>query len=62
MISPAQGFWPIVSPFGPTACAGSPGNGPGSKSSAGCTENQPRRPIMSPICRHFMVLGPTAKR
>ncbi len=36
MINPASG-WPIFGPLGPTAGFGSPGNGPGSKNSAGCT-------------------------
>ena len=48
MINPAPGFWPIFGPLGPTAGPGSPGNGPGSNNSAGCTKNQPRRPIVSP--------------
>ncbi len=34
MINPAPDFWPIFGPLGPTA---SPGNGPGSENSAGCT-------------------------
>ncbi len=61
IINPAPGFWPIFGPLGPTAGPGSPGNGPGSKNSAGCTKNQPRRPILSPIRRRFVFLGPTAK-
>ncbi len=59
MINPAPGFWPIFGPLGPTA---GPGNGPGSKIGAGCTKNQPRRPILSPIRRHFVFLGPTAQK
>ncbi len=35
MINPAPGFWRIFGPLGPTAGPGSPGNGPGSKNSAG---------------------------
>ena len=37
------------------------GNGRGSKNSTGCINNQPRRPITSPIRAHFLLLGPTAK-
>ena len=37
------------------------GNGRGSKNSAGCINNQPRRPITSPIRGHSVFLGPTAK-
>ncbi len=54
MINPAPGSWPIFSPLGPTAGPGRSGNGPGTKSSAGCTNNQPRRPIQSPIRGHFV--------
>ena len=61
MINPAPGFWTIFGPWGPTAGPGSPGNGPGSRNSAGCTKNQTRRPILSPIRGHFVFLGPTAK-
>ncbi len=62
MINPAPGFWPIFGPLGPTAGPGNPRNSPGSKNSAGCTKNQPRRPLLSLIHRHFVFLGPTAKR
>ncbi len=58
MIDPALGFWPIFGPLGPTAGPGSPGNGPASKNGAGCTKNQPRRPIISPIRVHFVFRGP----
>ncbi len=47
MINPAPGFWPMFDSLAPTAGPGSPGNGPGSKNSAGCAKNQPRRPILS---------------
>ncbi len=57
-INPAPGSWPIFGPLEPTAGPGSPGNGPG----AGCTKNQPRRPILRPIRGHFVFLGPSAKR
>jgi hypothetical protein len=57
MINPAPGFWSISDPWGP----GSPGNGPGSKNSAGCTKNQPRRPMISPIRGHF-VFGTDRKK
>ncbi len=57
LINPAPGFWPIFGPLGPTAGPGSPGKGPGSKNSAGCTTNQPRRRIPSPIRGHFVFLG-----
>ncbi len=56
MINPAPGFWPIFGPSGPPAGPGSPGNGPGSKNSAGCTKNQPRGPILSPIRGYFVLL------
>ncbi len=59
-IDPAPGFWPMLGPLGPPAGTGS-GNGPGSKNKAGCTKNQPRRPIISPIRWHFAFWGPTAK-
>jgi hypothetical protein len=59
-INPASGFGPMFGPLGPTAGAGSRGTGSGSKSSAGCTNNQPRRPILSPIRGYFVFLGPTA--
>ncbi len=62
MINPAPGFWPIFGALGPTAGPGRPGNGPGLKKSAGCANNQPRRPILSPIRGHFVFLGQTAKR
>jgi hypothetical protein len=62
MINPAPGFWPFFGPLWPTAGPGSPGNGPGSKNSAGVTNNQPRRPILSPVRGHYVFLGPTAKR
>ncbi len=62
MIKPAPGFGLIFGPLGPTAGPGSPGNGPGSKNSEGCTNNQPRRPILSLIRGHFVISGPTAKR
>ncbi len=62
MITPAPSFWPIFGPLGPTAGPGSSGNGPGLKNSAGCTENQPRRTILSPSRGHFVFLGPTAKK
>ncbi len=62
MIKPAPGFRLICGPLGLPGGPGSPGNGPGSKNSAGCTRNQPRRPIQSPIRGHFVFLGPTAKR
>ncbi len=61
MINPAQGFWPIFGPLGPTAGPGSPGNGRGSTNSAGCNKNQPRIPTLSPMRGHFAILGPTAK-
>jgi hypothetical protein len=61
MLNPAPGFWPIFGPLGPTAGPGSFGNGPGSKHSAGCTENQPWRSSLSPIREHFVFLGPTAE-
>ena len=61
MINPAPGFWPIFGPLGPTAGPGSPGHGPGSKHNAGCTNNQPRRPILSPIRRHFFGGGTDRK-
>ncbi len=48
----------LFGPPGPPGGLRSPGNGPGSKNSAGCTKNQPRRPILSPICGHFVFLGP----
>jgi hypothetical protein len=48
MIDSAPGFRPNFGPLGPTAGPGSSGNGPGSKNSAGCTKQQPRRPIQSP--------------
>ncbi len=54
MINLALGVWQIFGPLGPTAGPGSPGNGSGSKNSAGCAKNQPRRPIMSPIRGHFV--------
>ncbi len=54
MINQALGFWPIFGPLGPMAGPGSPGNGPGSKNSAGCANNQPRRPILSHIRGHFV--------
>jgi hypothetical protein len=62
MINPASGLWSIFSSLGPTAGPGSPGNGHGSKNSAGCTKNQPRRPLISPMRWHFVFLGRTAKR
>ncbi len=62
MINPASGFWTILGPPGPPGGPGSSGNGPGSKKSAGCTKDQPGRPILSPIRGHFVFLGPTAKR
>ncbi len=49
MINPAPGFGPNFGPLGPTAGPGSLGNGFGSKNNAGCTKNQPRRPIISPV-------------
>ncbi len=58
MIHPAPDFWPMLGPLGGP---GSPGNGPGSKNSAGCTKNQPRRPNLSPIRGQIVFLGPTAK-
>ncbi len=61
MINPAPGFWPISGPIGPTAGPGRAGNGPGSEDSAGCIENQPRRPVQSHIRGHFVFLGPTAE-
>ena len=61
MINPASDFGPIFGPSGPTAGPGSLGNGPGLKNSAGCTKNQPRRPIISPICGHFVFLGTDRK-
>ena len=48
MKNPAPGFWTIFGPLGPPAGPGSLGNRPGSKNSAGCTKNQPRRPILKP--------------
>ncbi len=56
MINSAPGFWTIFGPLGPTAGHGSPGNGPGSKNSAGSTKNQPRSPILSAIRGHFVFL------
>ncbi len=61
MINLAPFFLPIFGPSGPTAGPGSPGNDPGSKNNAGCTNNQPGIPIISPILGHFVFLGPTAK-
>ncbi len=52
LVNLAPGFGRISALRGPRGGFGSPGNGPGSKKNAGCTSNQPRRPI----------LGPTAKR
>ncbi len=61
MIYPAPDLGPIFGHLGPTAGPGSPGNGLGSENSAGCTKNQPRRPILSLIRVYFVFLGPTAK-
>ncbi len=61
MINAAPGFWPIFGPLGPTAGRGCLGTGSDSKHDAGCTKNQPRNPILSPIRGHFVFLGPTAK-
>jgi hypothetical protein len=46
----------IFRPPGPTLGTGSPENGSGSKTRAGCTTNQPRRPILTPVCG-YSVLG-----
>jgi hypothetical protein len=62
MINLASGLWPIFGPLRPPAGHGRPGNGPGSKNSAGNTQSQPRKPIISPIRGHFVFLGPTANR
>jgi hypothetical protein len=62
MINPDPGFWPTFGPLGPTAGPESPRSGPGSKDSAGCTNNQPRRPIPSPIRAHFVFSGRTNKK
>ncbi len=61
MINPAPGFWPIFSPVGPAAGPGSLGTGSGSKHIAGCTKNQPRRPILRPVLGYFVFLVPAAK-
>ena len=57
-VNPAPGFRPTCDP----SRAREPENGPGSQNSAGCTKNQPRRPIIRPTRGHFVFLGPTAKR
>ncbi len=62
MINPASGFWPIFGPLGRTAGPGSPGNGSGSKKSAGCTKHQPRRQIRMFVRRYFVFWGYAAKR
>jgi hypothetical protein len=49
MMNLAPGFWPIFGLLGPMAGPGSLGNGSGSKNTAGCTKNLPRRPIISPV-------------
>ncbi len=55
MINPASGFRPIFCPPEPPGGSRSPGNGAIFR--AGCTNNQTRRPILSPIrgCFVFML-------
>ena len=48
MKNPAPDFWTIFCPLRPPAGPGSLGNRPGSNIGAGCTKNQPRRPILKP--------------
>jgi hypothetical protein len=43
-------------PSGATAGPGSPGNGSGSKSNAGCTKKQPRRPHLRPSGGQLVIL------
>ncbi len=62
LIDPAPFLRLIFGPSGTTAGPGSHGNGPGSTNSAGCTKNQPPRPVLSPTCGHFVFLVPTARR
>jgi hypothetical protein len=54
IVNPAPGLWPMFDPLGPTAGPGHPRNGSGLKNSAGCADNQPRRPILSPSRLHFV--------
>ncbi len=61
IIDAASGFWSIFGPPGPPGGSGSTGNGPGSKNCAGCTEDQTRRPIISPI-RGYLVFGWTDRK
>ena len=61
IIKLAPGFRPIFGPSGPTAGPGSHGTGSGSKDSAGCTKNQPRRPVLRPVRGYFVFVVPAAK-
>ncbi len=61
MTNPAPDFWPIFGPLEPTAGPGSHGTGSGSKTSPGCTNNQPRRPILRPVRGYFVFLVPPAR-
>jgi hypothetical protein len=60
-MNPTPGFWLIFGPLGPTAGSGSLGMGSGSKDSAGCASNQPRKPIIRPVRGYFVFLVPSAK-
>ncbi len=55
-IYPAPAFSVYLRLSGATAGPGSPGNGSGSKHSAGCTENQSRRPNLRPFRGQIVLL------